>query len=154
MCDLVYSSVAANLCRRRLEVEVPDEKHNEDAQLHLGKFSAWPKRKTRSAYKMWTAQGARNWDDPTANDLPKQPRGPSPKGKLGPALGSKTTSPFSPCASQRSGMKRLMSVASHMPILSLASRELSLRRFSSTASAALLKLGPFVRQKTSVPLGM
>ena len=40
VCDIVYRLIAAELCWRGLEVEVPDKKHDEDAQLHLCQFSA------------------------------------------------------------------------------------------------------------------
>ena len=97
------------------------------------------------------------WDKFTgskAGHSPKQPRGPNPNCKLGPALGSKISSPFSSRANQRSGMKTFISVTSHTPILSLALRLLPLRCFSSTVNGELVKLGPFARQKTVVPFGM
>jgi hypothetical protein len=52
MCDLVYRSIAAKRGRRGLEVKIPDQKHDEDAQLHLGKFPTWRTGNVWSASKV------------------------------------------------------------------------------------------------------
>jgi hypothetical protein len=51
MRDLVHRSIAAELSWRGLQVEVPHEKHEEDAQLDFGKLPACPHKDNRaSAY--------------------------------------------------------------------------------------------------------